>query len=241
MLLTPQKAGHSQCVDSHICWAEDPPWVPDYNNRATQRTVCRWRNKTGSILRECDGLKSPRRHILRHVCGRGSGVREVGKDPFLYMLSTIPWAVMQDWMRGERERSYLSAFRSVFCLTHPVMKNLCLPPLWDFQKLCPPCHPMVSTQTTGEKKPFLLLLLAGYLQRKEGSYRVSSSVTLLLPVTVHFSPIPRQTAIPASEKKNKSQDSIYPLKRQRPKDNWTVIQMACLHCLWVKNVCVSHG
>lgn len=137
-------------------------------------------------------------------------------------------------MKGERERSYLSAFRSVFCLIHPVMKNLCLPPLWDFQKLCPPGHPTTMDgihSNHGRKETFPSLASCWLFTKKGGLIQGKWQCDTLAPSDCSISPIPRQTAIPASEKKNKSQDSIYPLKRQRPKDNWTVIQMPCLHCL----------
>lgn len=141
MPLTPWKLGHSQCPGSHICWAKDPFSVPDYNNRATQRPVCGWRNKTGSILRECDGLKSPRRHTPRHVCGRVSRVHEVGEDLFLSMSSIIPWAVTQDWVKGEKEEA---------TWVHSCLSSAWSTQIWKtsachccemFHELYPQCHP----------------------------------------------------------------------------------------------------
>lgn len=144
-------------------------------------------------------------------------------------------------------RGYLSAFISVFCLIHPGMKNLCLPPLWDVPKALPTMpshhnewHPL-KPRAKINLLSFSCFLLVVYRERNHGSYRVSGSVTTLAPSDCSTSPIPPQTAIPVSEKKNKSQDSIYPLKRLRPKDKWTAVQMPCLHRLWMKNVCVSHG
>lgn len=83
----------------------------------------------------------------------------------------------------------------------------------------------------GRKETFPSLASCWLFTKKGGLIQGKWQCDTLAPSDCSISPIPRQTAIPASEKKNKSQDSIYPLKRQRPKDNWTVIQMPCLHCL----------
>lgn len=98
------------------------------------------------------------------------------------------------------EATWVPTFISVFFfLTHPDVKNLCLPQLWAVPKALTTIpsyhsgwHPL-KPQVKINLLSFSCFLMVVYRDRNHGSYRVSGTVASLTPSDCSVPSIPRHT------------------------------------------------